>query len=56
MTYKPSGKKITSVCDDCKQLLREADAVYATWFKPSKRLCRACFSKEIDIDLTGVKL
>ena len=46
MTYKPSGKKISTTCDDCKQLLREAQAYYTL---EGKRLCRICMAKYLDI-------
>lgn len=47
MITKSSGKKITSTCDDCKLLLREAQAYYT--LAPKRRLCRLCMAKYLDI-------
>jgi len=53
---KSSSKKISTICDECKEITREADALYDTTSKPQRRLCRACFSEWIGVDLTGVRL
>jgi len=36
--------KINKTCEECKELLREAQA-YRTLGKVSRRLCRKCFYK-----------
>ena len=46
MTYKPSGKKITTTCKRCGKLLRSADA----WLIDNEMYCKdTCWWEEIDI-------
>jgi hypothetical protein len=47
MTFKGNQKKIITICEDCKELLRELDARYTL---QNKRLCEKCFVKWLGFD------
>jgi formylmethanofuran dehydrogenase subunit E len=41
--------KTTKTCDDCKELLREAQAYYTNGVIPQQRLCKKCMAKWLGI-------
>ena len=50
MTYKPSGKKVTIVCEECGEKLN-GKPIYTTIENPrARRLCKLCMAKWLDLE------
>lgn len=47
--------KIQTKCDNCKKLLREANAYYTLGEVPNRRLCKRCFNEWIGLEVYDEK-